>query len=466
VVFLTAKADDPLKLHLLQGGAQDYVMKPFATAELRARVRNQLVTKLVRDTLQTELASQEVNLTELAAAVVTRTRELEKAKLIAEKANQAKDQFLAVLSHELRTPLTPALATAMNLEAEPDINPVKLRESLAVIRRNIELEARLIDDLLDLTRISKGKLQLQLTTADAQQTLQHALAMCQAEITNKDSRLRLELGATRTYIRADAPRLQQVFWNLILNAVKFTPAGGEITLRTLNRDDKFVVEVSDTGVGISAEVLPRIFDAFQQGEQSVTRQFGGLGLGLTIAKALVEAHGGTIAAASGGEGRGSTFTVEFDIVDAAGAEPRKVAEVPTTEARPGTSAARILLAEDHDDTREAMTRLLTRWGYAVEAANSVGEALRKAREMEFHLLVSDLGLPDGSGTDLLRALQAIQPLRGIAISGFGMEDDLRRSREAGFVEHLTKPIAAQKLRAAIEGILATGEKPYQAAGPT
>jgi CheY-like chemotaxis protein len=125
-----------------------------------------------------------------------------------------------------------------------------------------------------------------------------------------------------------------------------------------------------------------------------------------------------------------------------------------------------LLAEDHDDTREAMTRLLTRWGYAVEAANSVGEALRKAREMEFHLLVSDLGLPDGSGTDLLRALQAIQPLRGIAISGFGMEDDLRRSREAGFVEHLTKPIAAQKLRAAIEGILATGEKPYQAAGPT
>ncbi|HEX8310683.1 MAG TPA: ATP-binding protein, partial [Chthoniobacteraceae bacterium] len=308
------------------------------------------------------------------------------------------------------------------------------------------------------TRISKGKLQLQLTTADAHETLQHALAMCQSEIMSKSSRLELRMEAARYHVRADAPRLQQVFWNLILNAVKFTPAGGQIIIRTLNREERFLVEVSDTGVGITPDVLPRIFDAFQQGEESVTRQFGGLGLGLTVAKALVDAHGGHIEAKSAGPGRGATFTIELDTVETP-VPTLSANEVKDTRPAAGKIGARVLLAEDHHDTREAMSRLLTRWGYRVEAAETVAEALQKAREMEFDILVSDLGLPDGTGLELLQQLQAIRPLPGIAISGFGMEEDVCRSREAGFVEHLIKPVAAQKLRAAMEAVLANRSTP-------
>ena len=444
VILLTARADDDMKLGLLESGAQDYIVKPFAAAELRARVRNQIATKKVRDTLQNELASGEQDVARLATEVTLRARELESARDSAEAANRAKDQFLAVLSHELRTPLTPALITAQRLESQPDVTPEELRRAAGVIRRNIELEAQLIDDLLDVTRIARGKLQLHVTVVDAHEAIHNAVEMCQSEIRKKGSHVTLDLRATRHYVQGDASRLLQVVWNLLLNAVKFTPAEGTTTIQSFNAGDgKFVVEVSDTGIGIAPEMLPKIFEPFEQGEQSRKGGFGGLGLGARGSEGLVDAHRGSIAVTSAGVGQGATFRVELDVAEA----PAPIVRADGTPGTPEGASLHILLVEDHEETRAAMERLLARWGHRVEAAGTVRDALRLADASEFDVLVSDLGLPDGRGTELMAELRrrGCKTL-GIGVSGYGMDEDVRRSLEAGFAVHLTKPIAVPQLK--------------------
>ncbi len=449
LILLTARADEEMKLRMLRNGAQDFIIKPFAAEELQARVRNLVSTKVVRDLLQGELSTREENVEHLAKEVTLRARELERAKESAEAANRAKDQFLAVLSHELRTPLTPALATAMNLELQENLDPAELRRSLHVIRRNIELEARLIDDLLDLTRIARGKLRLEMEEVDAHDAIRHAVDMVHSEILGKGSNLVLDLQAERHCLKADAARLLQVVWNLLLNAIKFTPKDGRIDLRTFNEGNKFVMELADTGIGISPDLLRKIFEPFEQAEQLTARRFGGLGLGLAVAKGLVEAHGGTIGAESEGVGCGATFRITFDLMETCSPEGALVAGHAAVPKRP--AALRVLLVEDHDDTREAMERLLRRWGHQVIATRTVQEALAAVERADFNLLISDLGLPDGHGTEVMIALHAKSPgIVGIAMSGFGMEDDLRRSREAGFTEHLTKPVATLRLKALLE----------------
>jgi signal transduction histidine kinase len=406
---------------------------------------------LVRQTLQKELSSQSVSLPELAREMSIRLRELQTSKENAEAANNAKDRFLAVLSHELRTPLTPVLAAVNHLEAESSLPP-ELRATLEMIRRNVELEARLIDDLLDLTRIGQGKLPLNFETVDLHALLRNAVEICRSGARNKHLEIRERFEATHPHIRADPARMLQVIWNLIQNAVKFTPERGMVEVRTADGSQGMVrIEIADSGIGIDPAALPRIFDAFEQGDSSVTRRFGGLGLGLAVAQALVNAHGGTISARSEGIDQGTTLVVELASIDegeALAARPATATAIP-----PAGAALRILLVEDHDDTRTALSRLLGRWGYAVEAVSTVREALEK--EERFDLLISDLGLPDGSGLDLMTQLrQRDSTLRGIAISGFGMEQDLSRSSAAGFAEHLIKPVAAQKLRASIERLAA------------
>jgi PAS domain S-box-containing protein len=376
----------------------------------------------------------------------------------AEAANHAKDQFLAVLSHELRTPLSPVLSTVQALESEPSL-PAELRDALDMIRRNVELEARLIDDLLDLTRISKGKLELHLQTVDAHETLATALDICRSDILDKGLRLEAGLDAAQFHVRADSARLHQVFWNLIKNAVKFTPAGGAIYVTTRNvaerdvrRSDNssdssdFVIEVRDTGIGIEPHVLPRIFDAFEQGERSITRKFGGLGLGLAISKALIDMQGGRLVADSAGRGQGATFSVRMDAVPAPTARGGEGSPVHGGMARPDI---RILLVDDHHDTALAMRKLLERLGYRISIANTLAEAIASYENAPVDLVISDIGLPDGSGLQLIRQLNAMRPVTGIALSGFGMEDDIRKSKEAGFYEHLTKPVNFQRLHAVI-----------------
>jgi signal transduction histidine kinase len=375
---------------------------------------------------------------------------LRDAKRKADAANDAKDQFLAVLSHELRTPLTPALAIAAALERDPDL-PADLRGDVNVLRRNIELEARLIDDLLDITRITRGKLSLFFQTIDLVEVVIHAIEICRLEAAAKGVDIRVEASdCTRRCVRGDAARLQQIVWNLVKNAVKFTDAAGCVTVRCVDAGvDHVRVEVIDTGAGIAPDVLPHIFDAFEQGGNDVTRTFGGLGLGLAISAALADAHGGMLTAASDGLGQGARFTLELTALESLPLAP------PPTEPKPAHARRlRLLLVEDHPDTSRVMTRLLRSLDHDVHAVGDVRAALRTAEVQQFDLVISDIGLPDGSGLELMRQLRERYQLKGIALSGYGMEDDMRRSREAGFDAHVTKPVDFDSLAAAIADVAA------------
>jgi PAS domain S-box-containing protein len=373
----------------------------------------------------------------------------QQAAAAAAAANLAKDQFLASLSHELRTPLTPVLAGVCRMERDERL-PSDSRRQLQMMRRNLELEARLIDDLLDLTRIERGKLELRSDVADLRQILEHALETTGQDLLRKRLRLITEFSTRDSRLWADTPRLTQVFCNLIHNAVKFTPEDGTIFLR-MREDgeegaDGLVVEVEDTGLGIEPGSLEHIFDAFEQGAPGTARRFGGLGLGLAISKAIVELHGGGLSAYSEGRDQGALFEVRLprgEVGSLRAVEPRRAA---ANEAE-GDRSLRLLLVEDHADTAEAMADLLRDFGFQVTVAGSVTAALAAAEGAQggIDLVVSDLGLPDGSGLDLMRTLSSRYGLRGIALSGYGMEEDIRHSREAGFERHLTKPVSPQTL---------------------
>jgi PAS domain S-box-containing protein len=366
---------------------------------------------------------------------------LHAAKIAAEKANQAKDDFLALLSHELRTPLTPALVAASYLSEHKDLSP-QFREEVTAIWRNVQMEAHLIDDLLDVTRISRGKIEIHHAAIDVHRLLQNAIQIAQNDILEKQIELTIELNATDHYIWADSVRIQQVFWNLLNNAVKFTPKGGRIAIRSSNEVGQFVFEIRDSGIGIEPERQRRIFEAFHQGERSITRRFGGLGLGLTISKTLLDLHGGTITVASAGPNLGTTFRVFLDLLH----EPRMASvDHPAGDATtvPGL---RVLLVDDHLDTRSVLSRLLAKCGHEVTTADSVQGALQLLEDNRFDTLISDIGLPDDNGYTLVREAKRRQPLKAIALSGFGMESDVRRSLEAGFDHHVTKPVDFNRLR--------------------
>ena len=369
------------------------------------------------------------------------------AKIAAERANQAKDDFLAVLSHELRTPLTPALAAASYL-AEHEELPPNLREEVTAIRRNVQFEARLIDDLLDLTRITRGKLELHPEAVDAHRLLHNALTIVHEDVARKELEVVTDLGAQEHHISADPIRIQQVFWNLLNNAVKFTPHGGRVTIRTSNDAGRFVFEITDTGIGIEPEHQARIFHAFEQGEVSIIRQFGGLGLGLTISQTLLKLHGGSISVQSDGKNRGASFRVTLDVLHEPIVAPAKATNGDLSIAR----SLRLLLVDDHADTRRILSRLLGKCGHEVSTADSGQSALKLMETERFDALISDIGLPDSSGYELVREAKRRQPVQGIALSGFGMEEDVRRSLEAGFDYHLTKPVEFQELRGLLQRI--------------
>jgi len=382
----------------------------------------------------------------------TAEKALQAAKVVAEAASKAKDQFLAVLSHELRNPLNPVLATAELLLRDPRFD-ADTRDLFAGIARNVELEARLIDDLLDVTRIERGKVELHCDAIELGATIRRAVEVCLPDIQARKLEFAVDAADGPYHLEADGARLQQVFWNLLKNSIKFTPAGGSVGIRC-RRDGAFVeVQVNDSGAGIAPENLERIFNAFEQASRSVTRQFGGLGLGLTICRAMVELHGGTIKASSPGRGRGATFTVRLPMRAARVSDGGAASVIGAAPAARVHGTWRILLVEDHSDTAKVMARFLRMDGYSVAIASDVASAMKLASESVFDLLLSDLGLPDGSGLDLMRSLRAGgHAFPGIALTGYGQESDVQECRDAGFDTHLTKPIDIARLNDAIENI--------------
>jgi signal transduction histidine kinase len=401
-------------------------------------------------TLQAWTAVLTITAMALSAAMAERRRAeaaIEQQKTAVEAANRTKDNFLAMLSHELRTPLTPVITALDALELDL-AQSQESKAALAMIRRNVELESQLIGDLLDLTRIAKDKLELKFDTIDAHEAVLNVIDICRAEADAKQLHVYSDLRAGAHHISADSAKFQQIIWNLLKNAIKFTGENGEITISSTNSaPQSLTIAVRDTGIGVERDIIDRIFDPFEQGELTLRRRFGGLGLGLAISKSLTIAHGGTLVVRSDGRDKGTTLSLTLNTVPA---QQRPVTLIaPPIPSR----TLRILLVDDHHDTCTALEKLLVRRGHLVAATHNVRSAMEAAVRNQFDLLISDVALPDGTGIDLMMQLRAICGIPGIAISGFGNNGDVEKSLQAGFSEHLIKPVNLEKLEAAINRVV-------------
>lgn len=393
------------------------------------------------------------------AVDVTRRREahdeLAEAKAALEAASQAKDRFLSTLSHELRTPLTPVLVALSSFQERPNLPP-ELARDLAMMRQNIERESQLIDGLLDLSRVSRGHIHLRPQVASAHELLHEALAQVVHEPGLHKPTIRRELAAQGYHVKVDRGVFMQVCWNIIKNALQSTSDSGTLTLRSSNPSpDLLEIQFIDTGIGIAPEFLPHVFDVFATTRGGNDRRPGGLGLGLTIARSLIQQLGGTLTADSAGHGKGATLTLRIPVTHESLTE-HGTASVPAIPAEelpvPVTSPQRILLVEDHADTSQVLVEALTLMGHKVHPATTVQEAIAAGQAEAFDLLLSDIGLPDGSGADVMRWFAQHRPIPGIALSGYGLDTDIEQSRQAGFAIHLVKPVPISDLRAAIQEV--------------
>ncbi|HVU18268.1 MAG TPA: response regulator [Candidatus Didemnitutus sp.] len=479
IIFLTAYFQEDKDVLLGYGiGAVDYLTKPVNPQILKMKVNvfvdlyrktraliatNGALELEVAQRQKAEDALREMN-NALEARVQERTSDLTRVNEAlrtseghARAASRAKDDFLAALSHELRTPLSPVLLLATEGAANAHL-PIEVRADFDTIAKNVALEARLIDDLLDLTRISRGKLTLDRRPTDAHVSIREALAMAREEIDQKKLVVTLDLRAGRSRVRGDDVRLKQVFWNIIKNAAKFTPNHGRITIESIDTpENELRVTVADTGIGMTPAELDRIFEAFSQGDHASAaglHRFGGMGLGLAISRMMLELHDGSVKAESHGRNQGTTFTIRLPLL--AETEELEVDEPsgPIEEVTPSSAPfseprRRVLLVEDHKPTSVALSQLLNRRNFQVVEAACVADALGVAKRESFDLLISDIGLPDGNGYELMTELRGRQGLVGIALTGYGMEEDVSKSQAAGFVAHLTKPVTVQALDRAL-----------------
>ena len=370
-------------------------------------------------------------------------RELLAAKETAEAGNRAKDNFIAMVSHELRTPLTPVLATLNLWEMKEDL-PADLENDVQMLHRNVELEARMIDDLLDLTRMSRGILSIRPEVVDVHATLHQLVSLHDSEIQGKRLNLSMQTGAKRHFVQADATRLHQVIWNILRNAINFTDYKGSLGIETADEGEQIAITIRDSGVGMSSETLSRVFMPFEQADRARSEQYGGLGLGLSISYALAKQMGGTLTAESEGLGKGSQFTLRLPSLKEGAVAPRPAKPAPKT-----TSKRKILIVEDHLDTALALTRLLKLKGHEVQTASTIQAARAAFQNGGIDLIICDIGLPDGTGYDLLKAIRAKSNIPAIALTGFGMSADIDRAMQAGFDSHLTKPVDISRLETAI-----------------
>lgn len=371
----------------------------------------------------------------------------QRATELAWAGNAAKDRFLATVSHELRTPLTPALLAASQLATWAGL-PGEARALADTIKRNIQFEARLIEDLLDVARINRNRIVVSLETTDAHELVQEAIDICRPSADARKQTLTVALLAPQHHVRADPSRLRQVFWNLLTNAIKFTPAGGEIIVRSVNiSEDVLKISIRDSGEGMDAEVLENLFAPFDRHSPEHDSR-GGLGLGLSISKGIIAAHEGQIWATSDGPQRGSTFAVELATVPEPAVQRETGSKVGNQAPLP--ERPRVLVVEDNADSRTMIVTFLSKYGYDVEAAATFDEAVERL-DQAWDVVLTDLSLPGGSGLEIARRARALEkpPQRLIAFSGYGSADDLRASREAGFDNHLVKPLDLDGLLKAV-----------------
>jgi PAS domain S-box-containing protein len=413
-----------------------------AQAELEARVKERTIAlQRANERLRLEVA------------------ERERAQREAQDANRLKDEFLGTLSHELRTPLNAIYGWARILRAKK--LDAATAHAIEVIERNAETQVRLIEEVLDVSRIIQGKMALQLERVDAAMVAGAAIETLQPAMHAKRIRLEARLEAVGPVL-GDSHRLQQVFWNLLSNAVKFTGPDGVITV-TLRRDGEFALfEINDTGVGIRRDVLPFVFDRFRQADSSSSRLHGGLGLGLAIVRHIVELHGGSVDAASPGEGHGATFSIQLpladELVQPADEVPSPHAELPTAPAR--LRDRTLLVVEDHEDARELVAGVLASAGARVIAAATTPEALSQVESVRPDLLVADLGLPGEDGYVLLARLRARYPaVPAMALTAYARAADRERVLAAGFQQHVVKPVDPAQLVELVVGLLRAAEGP-------
>ena len=375
------------------------------------------------------------------------------ARQTAQAAEAAKDRLIARVSHELRNPLSPALLAAAALQQMAEL-PARAKSMAAMISRNIELEARLIDDLLDMARASRGQLDLRMNCVDLHDIVRNAVHVCSPTAAAKSVTITSDLDAEQHFVYGDSARLQQVVWNLLNNAIKFSARGGELLVRTDSDEEGLIrVSVRDFGIGMTQDIIDNLFSPFEQ-PRATGESRAGLGLGLTIAKSIIDAHGGRIWAYSDGLDRGSLFEVELTTAPAPVATPN--ADATNTKKAAQRPHGRLLVVEDDADTGSTLASCLEERGYSVRLVSTLADGLR-ALDEPWQAILSDINLPDGSGLDIARAARrSIGPRTVlVALSGFGMTGDLKRSRDAGFDAHLVKPVGADEVVRVLEQVPAT-----------
>ncbi|MEA2562455.1 MAG: hypothetical protein QOH06_3959 [Acidobacteriota bacterium] len=487
VIILTGQGSEAVAVQAMKSGAQDYLLKgTISRQELPRAVHNAVEKVALRrkvdertaelaranDALQTMYGEQEElvrqRTAELSGAIV---REQE-ARKQAEEANRIKDEFLATLSHELRTPLNAILGWAQVLRTGK-VDESTTARALEAVERNARAQAQLISDLLDVSRIITGKLRLELTPVELPRIIDAALDSVRPAADAKGIRIRVTLDRSMGGIGplvGDPDRLQQVIWNLLSNAIKFTPQGGSVEVRLGQKDGQAEIAVQDTGSGVRPDFVPYVFDRFRQAESSTTRQYGGLGLGLSIVRHMVELHGGTVRVESAGEGQGSTFTVCLPI--RLGVEGGMMEGIPGTlterRQRPGEdvpdmvrskilTGLRVLVMDDEADTRDLLVTALEQCGAQVTAVPNVPDALASLDRVLPDVLLSDIGVPGEDGYSLIRKLRARSAelggnLPAAAVTAYARSEDRIRALAAGFQAHLAKPIDPAELVATIAAL--------------
>lgn len=441
-IVLTGFASVETAIAAMRSGAYDYLIKPCNIEDLKHTVRRGVEHRLLMLREREARAQLEAFNRELQQRVEERTIELVRRNEELAEANRAKDIFLATLSHELRTPLTPVLGW-VNLLKTGALDKASVAQALDTIERNARLQARLVDDLLDISRIVTGKLHFDSEVVDLSTVVSAALNTMRGLAEQRDVELSSTLPAAPVIVQGSPVRLEQIILNLLSNAIKFTESGGRVVVRVEQSGNEASVVVEDTGIGISQDFLPHVFESFRQADGSTTRQHGGLGLGLAIVRALAKMHGGEVRAHSDGLGRGARFS--FII-------PCKAEHCIEPEVRAYESAdiriQSVLVVEDSPDTLLLLNMLFEKRGCRVLSAESAAEALSIAARETPDIIISDIGMPDMNGYELLASLRRLPGMKDVpalAITGYATEDDRARALSAGFTEHMAKPVDPDQL---------------------